>query len=111
MIPLKRICAAKWAVGLLLVVTVTALAQRLTPEQALEQSSTGQQNNKANTISDKSPDSRVTEIPNGADSWTAATAYPTTIARYAFAQVGEDLYVTLLAADEARPVGARGSTA
>jgi hypothetical protein len=93
MIPLKRICAAKWAVGLLLVVTVTALAQRLTPEQALEQSSTGQQNNKANTISDKSPDSQVTEIPNGADPWTAATAYPTTIARYAFAQVGEDLYV------------------
>jgi hypothetical protein len=29
----------------------------------------------------------------GTDPWTAATAHPTTIARYAFVQVGEDLYV------------------
>ena len=56
---------ARWSLVLLLIGAVTALAQIFMPEEAPKKSLAAEQDNKARTLSDNSPNARVIEIPVG----------------------------------------------
>ncbi|HEX8679939.1 MAG TPA: kelch repeat-containing protein, partial [Chthoniobacterales bacterium] len=90
-IDLARVLGRRaWAVCFCL---VGVAAVPLAPAQSLDSPPPASLQNARVALRNKAPSTASTLSPLGSDAWQAGTPAPSSIARYAFAQVGQDFYI------------------